>query len=286
MQLTNNLGLPDALCAALTYDDYTPGKSDFSVTELIKPPRIVQLTKRYREHLVTDVSESIFALFGKSIHVILERAAGEQYIIEKRFYLEHDDAIVSGQIDIYNKPEDILQDWKITSYHSVADGPKPEWIQQANLNRLILRHNKVGQISKIQYIAIFRDWSKMMAARKPNDYPQSQVRILNLPIWPEEQTREFLSERIRIHREALAGPLPLCTPEERWERPHRFALMKKGRKRAIKLYEEKEQALAAVKDGSEFVEERPGENVRCLFYCQCAPYCDFGRELIRAQSEG
>lgn len=281
MNLSNSLNLPEALVTAIQYDDYDKPDADFSVTELISPPRIAILRQRHSEHIVSDASDRIFSLFGKAIHVILERAASDRYLVEKRFFLTHDGYKIGGRIDIYDKETKVLSDWKITSRHTVNEGPKKEWIAQGNLNTLILRTNGY-EVKKIQYVAIFRDWSKLMAYRK-KDYPEHQVKVLDIPIWREKETELYLSQRILAHLEARTGELPLCSPEERWSKPTRFALMQKGKKRAIKLFDTKEEAWAAVSGNKDrFVEKREGEETRCLHYCEVCPWCDFGREVVLA----
>lgn len=283
--IENELGLPQPLVDAVRNDGYDKGGADFSVTELISPPRIAKLKRQHGNNIVEDASDRIFSLFGQAIHTILQRAASGRYIIETRYSVEHDGAKVSGQIDLFDRETSTLQDWKITSRYATQDGPKPEWIAQGNLNRYLLWKNGI-QAEAIQYIALFRDWSKMAVARGTRGYPQRQVQVLNLPIWPIEKVQGYLSERISLHREADFR-LPMCTPEERWSKPARYALMKKGRKRAVKLYDTKEEAVeAGIKAGTvdHRVEDRPGEETRCLYFCPVVAWCDFGRQVVMADA--
>ncbi len=111
------------------------------------------------------------------------------------------------------------------------------------------------------------------------DYPESQVQVLNVPVWPDETVENYLDERLQAHLDA-ENELPLCTDEERWAKPERWALMKKGLKRALKLYPSEDDATAAVTDPKQFVEHRPGENTRCLYYCPVAPYCSQFRRYM------
>lgn len=55
--------------------------------------------------------------------------------------------------------------------------------------------------------------------------------------------------------------------------------MKEGRKSAIKVCTTKEEAekVAAENKGS-FVVERPGEDTKCMGYCNVAPFCSYYRE--------
>lgn len=283
MQLTNRLNLPAPLVAAIANDNYSGGMaSDYSTTGLLKPPRIAQLTRLHRDELTEDVSDRIWALFGQVTHAIIERAATDE-LVEKRLFMEINGKTVSGQVDLWKSK--YLWDWKTTSIYSGKDGPKQEWIEQGNINRLLCARNGI-EVEGIKYVALYRDWSKMAADRSKTDYPQSQVQIFDLPIWPVDVTEAFVETRIRLH-EAAKEKLPLCSAEERWAKPEKWALMKKGQKRAVKLYDTEDEALNAASYASldkHFIEHRPGENTRCLFYCSCAPWCSQFRDMMQEET--
>ncbi len=118
-----------------------------------------------------------------------------------------------------------------------------------------------------------------MAAMRSQEYPDSQVKVLDVPVFDRADVEAYLESRLQAHIEAQ-DVLPECTPEEKWERPERWALMKKGAKRAIKLYDTEAQASAAVSDPKQFVEQRPGEWVRCHYYCTVSAYCSTFREHL------
>ncbi len=278
--LENELGLPEPLVRSIQNDTYVRGEADYTVTQLINPPRIEALKAKFGDKITEDVADRIFSLFGRAIHTILEQAADERYQVETRYQTEFEGATISGQIDLYDKQEKSLEDWKITSRWVAVEGPKDEWVAQQNINRYIMWRNKI-EVKRCRNILIYRDWSKLQAAMK-QDYPQRQVEIVPIPLWSKEEVETYLSERIAMHRAARSVELPLCTDKERWAKPTRYALMQKGRKTAIKLYDIEDQAKGAV-DGSKgrFVEERPGTNQRCRFYCPVLPFCSQGRELVQ-----
>jgi len=281
MTLTNELNLPEPIVNAIRNDNYSAGESDYSTTTLISPPRIVALRRKYGKHITEDASDRIFALVGQAIHTVLERAADARYIVEKRYFAKFGDITIGGQIDVFDLQTAMLSDYKLCSRYVTNDGVKPEWVAQASVNRLLMRRNGIN-VSKAQIVAIFRDWSKMAAGRTV-DYPPRQVQILPVTLWPLDKTEEYVLERIALH-EAAKTELPECTPEERWEKPSKFALMKKGQKRAIKLYDTEAEALNAVVGPAQFVEPRPGENVRCEHFCSVAPYCGFYQQLMQEKA--
>ena len=57
--------------------------------------------------------------------------------------------------------------------------------------------------------------------------------------------------------------------------------MKEGRKSAIKLYDNKEEAEEALKNNDHddyYLEERKGEPTFCIGYCPVSKYCDQHKE--------
>jgi hypothetical protein len=55
---------------------------------------------------------------------------------------------------------------------------------------------------------------------------------------------------------AEASEVPPCTPEERWGRPTRFAVMKQGQKRAVRVFDTREEAEAYVTKAGLYAEQR------------------------------
>jgi hypothetical protein len=291
---TNRENLPEPIVRAVTNDPYTKGKSDFSVTELLQPPRARALINKHRDEIVEDVADRLFALMGQIGHAILERAGGES-LVERRFFAKVATFTISGQADLVITPEGSeLIDYKFCSVWTMLNGVKPEWTQQVNILRY-LAANDIGDvgkepiycdINKANIVAIFRDWSKPKAGRE-KDYPQSQVKVFPVELWPLEKTEEFICNRIAAHITA-EKILPLCTDEERWRTQEKWAVMKEGRKSAVKLYDHKEHAIISTRGESKlYIQHRPGESKRCEFYCNAAPFCtQFQSEKIDASNLG
>jgi hypothetical protein len=276
--ITNFSNLPDPLVQAVSRDPYNAGASDISVTKLISPPRKVALEKQHANELTEDAADRLYALLGQIGHLILERS-GRQGMIEKRFFTTMDGWILSGQVDILMQSATII-DYKFTSVYTVKDGLKPEWEQQINLLAMLALDNGHA-INAGQIVAIFRDWSTLKAKRD-HTYPQQQVQVLNVPLWSLEEVRRFTRERIAAHQAAQEGNLPECTADERWERGAEFAVMKKGRKRAVKLHDNPtaaEQHAFELGTGHS-VEPRAAQQVRCENYCAAFPFCEQGKRLV------
>lgn len=74
--LTNKKNLNEAIVRAIKRDWYsgTGEKRDYSVTQLLVPPKIYHLLNRHKDEVEEDVSERMFMLMGSAMHAILERA--------------------------------------------------------------------------------------------------------------------------------------------------------------------------------------------------------------------
>lgn len=282
MRLTNKMSLPDAIVEAVRNDGYSRGGADLSITQLISPPQKVALEREYADQLVEDCSDRIWSLMGQSIHGILERA-NRKGVAERRLYATVEGWKISGGMDLYDEGG-ILVDYKVTSAWSAKGGVKDEWLAQLNSYAFILRQNG-HEVRGLRVIAILRDWSKLESSRSL-DYPQCQVVSLPVEMWPAERAAEYVRTRVILHQQARLS-LPSCTREERWEKAPVFALMKHGRRTAVKLYESLADAEMHAKSdpANLYVQTRPGEPTRCRFYCSVAKFCgQYQAEVNSAQA--
>jgi hypothetical protein len=279
MRITNRAGLPDAIVQAVKNDGYSRGGADISVTQLIAPPRKVALEILHQENLEEDASERIWSIFGQAIHTILERA-NQVSIAERRLTTTVEGWTVSGGMDLYDE-SGVLTDYKTTSVWSIKTGLKAEWEKQLNCYAVILRAHGHA-VTELKIVCILRDWSKLEAARDPF-YPQAQVVTMDVPLWPDHIAAQYMRERVILHQQARVS-LPQCSPEDRWQKPTVWAVMKRGNKRAVKLhFSEIEAQSHASADKAFYVVERPGQETRCLHYCSVAKFCDFAKGLKKPE---
>lgn len=265
-KLLNRLGLPAALVAAVANDSYHRGESHISVTGLIAPA--YQRWLRETVEVQEDVADRIWATFGQSMHLLLERAHdGSDGTAEQRLYAEMLGWRVSGQYDIYTKSDRTIWDYKVTTVWSRLG--KPEWEQQLNFLR-VLAHANDMPVDKLKIVAIYRDWVKAKAF--DDSYPSQQVEVLDIPVWELEIARARMEARIQAHQKNPPDP---CSDEERWKAEDVFALKKEGRKSAVKLYASMAEAQAAADEAGKghFVETRAGGYRRCEGYCNVSHAC-------------
>lgn len=267
--ITNKAGLPEALVRAIANDPYEAGDSDSTITRLIQPPRKVELERLNADKITEDAADRIWALMGQLGHTVLERAGVG--MVETRLFAEVAGWRISGKADIIVSERKIV-DWKFTTVWSTEDGAKDEWVEQLNGLAFLASRNGL-LIESLEIVCIYRDWSKL-EARRNADYPKSQVQVFKLPMWPAGEQEAWITSRVWAHQIARVT-LPECSSQDRWEKPHKWALMKKGRERAVKLFDNPKDAKAArtYQRLGFYVEHRPGEQVRCQSYCAARPFC-------------
>jgi len=309
MKTTNITGLPSSLVSAIeknTYDISQDNQKIISVSTLINPPKIRQLTVRHWADISEDVADKIWLLLGSSVHAIMERIDDTGRFIEERMYLDSSTweivdkanldknvVYIAGKPDLYEASEKAIQDYKITSSWTFVYGGREEWVEQLNCYAFFFK--KLGfPVEKLQIIGILKDWSKTKA-RADATYPQQPIIIQNLELWSEDKQLEFIKNRLTKHLDCvklLDDDIPVCEPHERWTTQDVWAVMKTGNKRAVKLFTASEEALEYCNKLNEnkknfYIETRNGRNIRCEGYCSVAPFCSFYKTNVKqGESDG
>ena len=275
MKYTNALNLPEPLVKAIINDLYSKGESDYSVTELLTPPRVVALIRKHQNEIEVDVADEIYRLCGQLIHSLLERAG----VPERRWSITVLGKTVSGKMDRFK--DGVLDDWKFTTAWKFKDGTAPiEVEQQLNCYAEILRQNG-HTVTELRAIGILRDFSKLEVFRNES-YPRKQTVIVPVKLWTPAEAKLFLNNRVVLHEKAKQE-LPLCSKEERWAKDDEWAVTKKGNKRATKLLstpELAEEFKSEQKKPLEYeIKKREGESTRCKAYCKAAAFCEQWKKI-------
>jgi hypothetical protein len=281
MKITNKNNLPDTFLSFARDGKYDKGNADISVTTLIDSPRINILKGQNKGEIESDVSDMIWPLLGTAVHHMLESGPAKGNVtMEERLFVNIEGWALSGAIDHQEEIDGKIHisDYKVTSVWSVIYG-KEEWVKQLNCYAQMVRLSKEKEVGSVRIIAILRDWNRRDAMLKP-DYPKSPVVTVDIPLWSSEDAMEYLFERIHLHQDAQAmwdttEAVINCSDEERWMKPTTYALIKKGNKRATKVFEHFDDAAAELLIyglGYEVV-TRKGEYTRCEQYCSVAEFC-------------
>ena len=294
--ITNKHNLPEAFVNFAKKDTYSRGQADISVTSLIDAPRVRMMKEQYKEEISFDVIDNVWALFGTAVHHILESAKSETLVKEERLFVDIDGWTLSGAIDQQEIDDDGISiiDYKVTSVWSVIYD-KQAWHEQLNCYAHLVEMNKDKPIKSLKICAILRDWQQR-DARNKDSYPQAPIVLVDIPLWSFNERDVYVRSRMALHRSAsdmvtimkdsdlpVDAFFPKCTDTERWSQPEKWAIMLKGRKKAAKLCETKEEAehIMATEEFKlkPYLEHRKGEPKRCTGnYCSVADICHQWKE--------
>ena len=286
MIITNRLNLPKPF-VEMAKRDYELEPNEYRVTSLLKGIRETILERRHGKEIEQDVSDMIWLLFGTAVHSILERhAEGDNEFKEERIKIPFGNYILSGQFDLYNDETKTVTDYKTASVWKVIYGDFTDWRRQTLIYAYMLR--KIGFYAEnSEIVALLKDHSKRDAKTKAG-YPKLPVQKIPFHFTEEDfqGIEVWLSDSfLEIARcETLPDDeLPLCTPDERYNSGDKFAVMKKGNKKAMRVLDSKEEAEKWMGDnGGDSIEPRPGEDKKCIDYCNCCEFCNYYNERVRA----
>jgi len=281
MKITNKLNLPTGFVKAVSTEKHNaPGS--LSATTLIQGVKQIILMERYWDVLVDDVSDRIWAIFGTAVHSILQ-TEGEYNFTEQEMSFKIGDITVTGQIDNYDMKHGLIDDYKTASVVKVKFGDFNDWYLQGMIYAWLLRKNGF-KVERCRFIALLKDHSKTDAMRE-RQYPENPVYVYEFPVTQQGLFKIgiYIRNKVDEYKRCLLLPdndIPPCSPEERWDRPPKYAVMKKGVKRAVRLFDTEEEAveLVGVKGEDHYVVSRKGESIRCQSYCLCRRFCNFCQE--------
>lgn len=283
MKITNKLGLPDMLQRAVE-KEYTYRDKRYSITSLLDPDRVLMLKRRYNDLIEQDVSDCIWMLFGTVTHYALEtgiKPKENEYVEEHLEYTFENGYTLSGIIDhVY----DYIDDYKTTSVWTVIYGSNNEhWKKQLQMGAYLHYKEHGNWINKGRIIAILKDFNKRDSLNK-EDYPKLPVHVIEFDLGKPEEIEKWIIQRFEkiSQLEKMAdNDLPMCTLEERFNKGNKYAVKKKGNKTALKVHGTIEEArdhlvnLDAKYPGVYEIEERKGEDSKCLNYCSCNKQCPY-----------
>lgn len=290
MIITNNMNLPSPF-VSLAQRDYVFEPNEYRVTSLLKGVRETILERRHDKEIERDVSDMVWLLFGTAVHGILEKhqEAGHE-LKEERIKVPFGNYILSGQFDLYSDETKIVTDYKTASVWKIIFGDFEDWRRQTLIYCYMLR--KIGfDAQGGEIVAFLKDHSKRDAKIKA-DYPKFPVHTVKFKFTEADfvECEEWLTARFAEVAEAekmADADLPICTPEERFNSGDKFAVMKKGRKTALRVLDSMEDAEKWKSDnGGDEIQVRPGEDKKCADYCSACEFCNYYLERRSAENAG
>jgi hypothetical protein len=230
----------------------------------------------------------MWAVLGTAIHWVIEQNGSKEASEAKRICKHKSGATLVCIGDFYENQ--ILTDWKVTSTWSWLLGGKSTWEKQLNVVKYIYELNEMP-VKEMYVYAILRDWVKSKSYDR--DYPDIPFQGVKIPIWEPEKLEKYIDERVEAHlfAESLIdsiGNVPICTPEERWQRPDTYAVKREGIKRAVRVFDtndEAEKFMEKAKAKDLFIENRKGSEIRCNSFCSVNRFCEYFKSLPNVGSE-
>ena len=284
MKLTNKLHLPQAFVNAVTLTQHNK-QGCYSATTLLHGVREILLTQRHWNEIEQDVSDMVWTIFGTAVHSIMENQKDNSFH-EERFEIPVSNSKLTGQIDCYDLENAEIVDWKTASSWKMIYHDFDDWKKQGLIYAYLLSKNNLP-VNHCRFISFLKDFSKTKA-KTDSSYPQSPVGVYEFDVTPEElkETENFVNNKIKMIEDNLNTPdgeLPPCSKEERWATDDKYAVMKNGRKSAVRVLNTKEDAekLLATLGTGHYIELRKGESKKCENYCICKDFCSYYKNHIK-----
>ena len=286
MIVTNKFNLPQQFVDAVISEEPPLAEDIFSVTETLKGVREIVLSRRHRDEITIDVSDMVWMLFGKAVHSMLDtkkESTGD--LVEQRLTNFMGAVSLTGRPDLYRESDQCVVDYKTCSIWKVIHKDFKDWERQIYLYAWLLELNNY-EVKRGRVLAFMKDHSKLDAERN-KDYPQHPVYVHEFDI-DGTTMNKMVDEAIQVMmaayrlRNVSTPSLPLCSDEQRYRKPNKYAVMKPGRKSAVKLFDTEQDAIEYctqnVPNGT--VVARECEDTKCLRYCMVRQFCDHARSLV------
>lgn len=278
MKVTNKLHLPEAFVKAVSVERHNRAEC-YSATTLNKGTKEIILQERYWNEFSTDAADNVWAVFGSAAHSIMEKYEDGNFH-EEKFDIAVSDSRVTGVVDSYDMERGIINDWKTASVYKIMKADFSDWHRQGMTYAWLLKQNGLD-VRRCRFIALLKDHS-MTKAETDGSYPQSPVFVYEFEVTPEavETAGARITAKVKDIEAAekmVDDDIEPCTAEERWADADKYAVMKNGRKTAVRVFDTLIEAenCAGELGNSHYVEHRPAVSRKCGKYCLCKDFCNF-----------
>ncbi len=273
MKITNKNNLPIAF-VNLANEQREYKEKRYSVTTILAGTKSILLHKKYDDVLEQDVEDMIAMLFGTAMHYVLEHADKtdmKEIRLEKEII---DGYFLTGAFDLYNEKDYAIEDYKTGKVAKVMGNDFEDWRKQGLQYAWLCRHHGII-VDKLKFHVLIKDWSKLKA-KYDSAYPQHPIWTWHYKISSRDmmEIEDFIFTKFKelIYFEGKSF-IPPCSEKERWNTGSKFAIMKRGKKRALKVFNSKREAESNMT--GDYIEERKGEDIKCEYYCLANRFCDY-----------
>ena len=286
MIVSNRLNLPAAFVNAVSTTRHNEAGC-FSATTLNKGAKEIILTDRHFDEITVDAADSVWAVWGTAVHALLESQPDNNFH-EESFKVPVSNSFVTGQVDSYDMENGVINDWKTASVWKVQFNDFKDWRAQGLTYAWLLQQSGL-EVKKCRFVALLKDHSKTKA-KTDSSYPQSPVFIYEFDVTAadlEETAARILAKVQEIENayELDDDAIEPCSAEERWADGEKWAVMKNGRKTAVKVFDNQldADAMAGELGNSHYVEHRPAISRKCGDYCKCKEFCNFYKAMNKGE---
>lgn len=286
MKVTNKMNMPAAFVNAVSTTRHNAAGC-FSATTLNKGAKEIILSDRHFEEIEVDAADQVWAVWGTAVHTLLESQPDNNFH-EEYFKVPVSESYVTGQVDSYDMENATIYDWKTASVWKVQYADFDDWRRQGMTYAWLLQQSGL-EVKKCRFVALLKDHSKTKA-KNDSSYPKSPVFIYEFDVTPEDmaETRDRILNKVLEIESAYElddDAIEPCSAEERWADGEKWAVMKNGRKTAIKLFDNEADAdaMAGELGNSHYVEHRPAISRKCLDYCNCKEFCSFYKAMNKGE---
>ena len=128
------------------------------------------------------------------------------------------------------------------------------------------------KVKGLAIVAIARDWNARQAA-DVETYPKHAMTVVDIPLWKPMHLKAYIHQQLSSHFDEAH----YCNDEERWQSEEKWAVMKEGRKNALRLLDTEQDAIDYLNNlidpTKSKIEHRPGSPKRCWTYCNVRNFC-------------
>jgi len=281
----------------------------YSATDMLQPIRSLVLSRQVKIQQLatesTDVSDLVPARLGTAVHTAVEVAWEGDWkgalaelgytpaVIDRvkvnpanpdeadiNIYIERRSSKQLGKFTISGKFDFVVmgrvRDIKTTkTYNWIHGGNDHKYMMQGAIYRWLNPDIITDDIMSVDFA--FTDWTPLQA-QVNKDYPQQRILSRDMLMETPEAIEIFLENKLaqieqytNVHQDTM----PLCTPEELWQNPTKYAFYRKAtNKKATKLYDTMAEATAANDDigGTGAIVTRLATPTFCK-YCSASSIC-------------
>ena len=286
MKVTNKLNMPAAFVNAVSTARHNAAGC-FSATTLNKGAKEIILSDRHFDEITVDAADSVWAVWGTAVHALLESQPDNNFH-EESFKVPVSNSFVTGQVDSYDMENGVINDWKTASVWKVQFNDFKDWRAQGLTYAWLLQQSGL-EVKKCRFVALLKDHSKTKA-KTDSSYPQSPVFIYEFDVTAADM--EETAARILAKVQEIESAYKLdddaiepCSAEERWADGEKWAVMKNGRKSAVKVFDNQldADAMAGEMGNAYYVEHRPAISRKCGDYCKCKEFCNFYKAMNKGE---